>query len=380
MKTSAAILAIGSELTSAQIQNTNTFHLTKKLKGLGVVVETHLTIPDDRERIQKSLADLAMNHQLILVTGGLGPTSDDFTRDEISNWSKCPLVFDEGSWTWVQTRLIERGVPVREAHKQQCYYPQGSQIWKNQRGTAHGFSLEVQGSLICALPGPPGEIDSIWDPHLRSYIEVYTEKWPRFLTKSWDTLGLGESEVAHLAESATEGVAQIERGYRVHYPYVEFKITYSAKDHAQLHKVFTKVDTALESVTVARDGTDMAEHLAMELKALQIPICIYDTCSGVFLLHRLYSHLKPLTAKALLSYIAGTSDGCLYSQYSKGLILELHPKMDGGAVCKIRKANKIYTIYLDHPFQKILMHERGVQYITEMAMAFWLKQLSKFKK
>jgi molybdenum cofactor synthesis domain-containing protein len=152
----ASILAIGTELTTGQIVNQNAANLSTKLKALGVIVTTHLTVPDDRQIILKSLKFLETasdteensNHDIIFVTGGLGPTSDDFTRDLIAEWSGLPMKFDETSWIHIQERLKSRGFVVHERQKQQCYFPEKSEILFNSEGTANGFKLFVNKKTI----------------------------------------------------------------------------------------------------------------------------------------------------------------------------------------------------------------------------------------
>ena len=132
----ASILSIGTELTTGQILNKNSTWLSQKLQPFGIKVAMHLTIPDDRPLILQSLNYLSSNSELIFITGGLGPTSDDFTRDLISEWSQKKMIFDQVSWLQIQERLSSRGFVVRDIQKQQCYFPDGAKILINSAGVS----------------------------------------------------------------------------------------------------------------------------------------------------------------------------------------------------------------------------------------------------
>ena len=140
----ASILAIGTEITTGQIVNKNASTLSAKLKTFGVDVTFHLTVPDNRQLIMDALHFAENQSELLFVTGGLGPTSDDFTRDLISQWSGLKMLFNEGSWNHVQSRLFSRGFSVREMQRQQCYFPETSQILTNASGTANAFCFSLQ--------------------------------------------------------------------------------------------------------------------------------------------------------------------------------------------------------------------------------------------
>ena len=120
MKTS--ILAVGTELTTGQIVNRNAAWISNQLKNIGLLTAVHITVADDRKSITEALQFCAEHSELIFVTGGLGPTSDDFTRELITEWTNLPLEFDEESWKKVKERLSTRGFPVQNFQKKQCYF------------------------------------------------------------------------------------------------------------------------------------------------------------------------------------------------------------------------------------------------------------------
>lgn len=138
----ASLIAVGTELTTGQIFNKNGSWLSQRLKNLGVEVTCHLVVPDDKAEMLRAM-DFCSNSDLVFVTGGLGPTSDDFTRDVIAEKAKAKLIFDESSWKHVTDRLTSRGYTVKEIQRQQCFFPEGSTILQNSQGTANGFLLKL---------------------------------------------------------------------------------------------------------------------------------------------------------------------------------------------------------------------------------------------
>ena len=293
----ASILAVGTEITTGQIINQNASWISQKLIPLGLKIPFHLTVPDDRTLILKALDFLAKDSEWLFVTGGLGPTSDDFTRDLISQWSGQDLKFHEPSWEYVQRRLSSRGYPVRESQKQQCFFPEGSLVLENANGTANGFYLKVEtptNSLhVFVLPGPPKEIEGLWNDRLLEIISPLAENLIKTITKSWDTLGVGESEVAHIVEGFAQKFPhkdKLEIGYRVHLPYVEVKISYTANNGLLVNPLVQDIDRALAHITVAKDFVDLAQITSQLLK--DIDFTFYDYITGGLLHRRLQPFLK----------------------------------------------------------------------------------------
>jgi nicotinamide-nucleotide amidase len=244
----ASIIGIGTEITSGQILNSNGQWISKKMTALGVEVITHVAIPDDRKIILDTLDFCKEKSEIIFVTGGLGPTTDDLTRDVIAEWSQKKLMFDQKSLEKIEARFKARGVPFREFQKQQCYYPEGSHILENALGTANAFHLTAYNKKIFVLPGPPKEIDGLWNDHLEKIFSEITKDLDRLITKSWKCVGFGESEVSHRVEIALKG-CNLTKGYRVHAPFVEVKLTYYKSKEKEALPWIQKVEEAIGDIT-----------------------------------------------------------------------------------------------------------------------------------
>lgn len=314
----ASILAIGTELTSGQINNSNGQWISKMLKQHGIVTGAHLVVPDEPEIIQNALKFSQELGTVLFVTGGLGPTSDDLTREMIAQWSGQKLVYDEASWRSITERLSPRGIPVKEIQRQQCFFPEGASILQNRMGTANGFCLNVGKQTVFVLPGPPGEIAAVWEDHINSWLVENTKNLDATLTWSWDCLGVPESEVARRAEAALLG-CHLEKAYRVHLPYVEFKLSFLKSELAVATTYANQLDKAFLDLKVTRDQQDVAKKLCQLLEPYPA-VKIIDRLSNGFLLHRIYPFAKSLFKKNSLEILQKPK-----SENTESLVLELSP-------------------------------------------------------
>lgn len=274
MAYSSSVLAIGSELLSGQILNRNAQWLSQKLLQLGFTIKQHLTVDDEHQAIIQGIEKLSLDADHIFVTGGLGPTTDDLTRDAVAYWVKKELVYDPSSWTHIEEMFakFQRAVPA--TNKQQCYFPEGAEILRNRAGTANGFHVRHLNKNIWVLPGPPREVEAVWDDHIFQSLQSLVPEHARFKTKMWRTIGLGESHIAEKLNPLVMGVP-VTVAYRAHAPYVETKITCAAADLVLHQQLLDKVEQTLKAWIFEVDGEDTASALGRELNRFS-SIDIYD--------------------------------------------------------------------------------------------------------
>lgn len=364
-----SVLGIGTELTTGQILNQNGTWISQRFKALGIPTSLHLVVPDEIGPILKALHFCAENSDLLFVTGGLGPTSDDMTRSLISQWTGRKLLWDEASWKHIEARLSSRGIPVNESQKQQCYFPEGSKVLFNHKGTANAFHMAHLGKEIFVLPGPPLEVESIWNDHLAQSMKEKAKAHDALIIRSWETIGMGESQVADLTEAALKG-CPFEKGYRVHAPYVEVKLTYPQSRSLEAEKWVQKINDSLAGVIVLRDEEQVAEKLAHKLEAYE-KILICDEIPGSFLLQKLFPFLKNLLMQKKFHF-----QTTLPSRLDPNT-LYLHLREDGvnrGCAELHRKGQSQSQVFLS-PYQSVELKEREKQFYSEMAQIFWLKEL-----
>ena len=276
----AGVLTIGTEITCGEVVNTNAAWVSLRLEELaGTRVFTHLSVRDQADEILAALAGLGGLDPLI-VTGGLGPTSDDLTRACVARFFGRELEFDEGVWRDLQELHRGRGLPVREAHKHQCWFASGSKRLKNPAGSALGFYLREGGRDVFVLPGPPRELEAMWRaevaPRLARAPSAEKRRWVR-----WTCLGAPESEVAEAVEPVLLGRAA-EVGYRAQVPYVKVKVFVDPVADAAL---IAGLETALAPWIVARGEEDLAVRLLGAWPAADLTLT--DPVTGVTLARRL---------------------------------------------------------------------------------------------
>ena len=239
------ILAIGTEITDGQINNTNASWISTHLKKHGIETLLHISAPDKEELILSQLQNLERFCSLIFITGGLGPTSDDLTRKTLSTWLQSPLKWDESSWVKIQNKLQKRGTQIRPEHRHQAHFPEGAQILSNSAGTADGFSCQKGDCSLWVFPGPPREIKAIWQDHLEDHFAELIPEKDKKITKIWRTTGAPESEISAIAEDYLSPL-NVEIGYRASPPYVEVKAAYYAKEEDLLMESFDQLTLALK--------------------------------------------------------------------------------------------------------------------------------------
>lgn len=365
-----AIIGIGTELTTGQIINKNAAWISQNLKDLGVPTSCHLVVPDDRPLILDALRFCANRCDTLFVTGGLGPTTDDFTREVIAEWLQKPLEFDSASWDHVYQRLSSRGLKIRESQRQQCLFPQGATILTNPEGTANAFQMKFNDKDLFVLPGPPSEIAAIWKSSLGPFLREKTKGIDRLVTYSWDTMGLGESDVAHITEECLKG-HDLEKGYRVHLPYVEVKVSFLESQSALFAPALRTLDEALKNITVARNGEEVPQLLAQNLAGVR-KLHVVDELTGSVLLNRFLPFLR--------SYMGSNSWGFSSEDSSVAtdpLCLKLVLKAwdSSSAIAEIHYKGASFKTLLEAPFFISKMSDRKALYFGERALFFWRQKL-----
>lgn len=161
----AEIIAVGSELLTPQKVDTNSLYLTDQLNALGVEVVRKTVVGDDRQRLMDSILGAMARSQIIVLTGGLGPTEDDLTRDAVASAVGRPLVFRQEICDLIEERFRRFGRKMVETNKRQAYVVEDAAVLANDRGTAPGQWVEREGVVLILLPGPPNELKAMFENH-----------------------------------------------------------------------------------------------------------------------------------------------------------------------------------------------------------------------
>lgn len=194
----AAILSIGDELVLGQTLNSNSRGLAQRLASMGIVTREHVTVPDDAPRHAAALRRLAESNDLVISTGGLGPTEDDLTRQVMSDVLASALVEDAESLEQIKAWYASRGRVMPDINRVQAKRPQSAAAIANPHGTAPGIraliSLPSHACDVFCLPGPPGEMFPMFETSVVPALRPPAGR--RVLTRVVPCFGIGESEVA----------------------------------------------------------------------------------------------------------------------------------------------------------------------------------------
>ena len=186
------LVSVGTELLLGDIVNTNTAYLSKELAALGFGVFRQTTVGDNRERLIKTLDSAFLENDTVIITGGLGPTDDDITKECAAEYFGREFYFHEYSWVKILERLTRSGRNIiTENNKKQAMIPEGAIVLENYCGTAPGIIIEENNKRIILLPGPPREMRDMFEKSVKPYLEKFSSK--QFISKYVRFYGIGES-------------------------------------------------------------------------------------------------------------------------------------------------------------------------------------------
>lgn len=261
----AEILTIGTEILLGEIQDTNTAYLARVLKDLGVDLYRTQTVGDNPARISAIIQDIFARADLLITTGGLGPTIDDPTRQAVADAFKVPLVFNEECWQDIQTYFLSINRDIPENNKRQAYLPQGSTPIHNPVGTAPGFILSTRDKMLISVPGVPKEMEILVH---QSVIPAIQERWQlhsTILTRVLHVAGIGEANLDNLVEDY-EKLANPTVGLLAKNGIVDIRIAAKAVNQLEAGCMIEKISTELVSILgdhyFGMDSTSLPDSIA----------------------------------------------------------------------------------------------------------------------
>ena len=201
---SAEIITIGTELLLGEIVNTNTQVIALALRKIGVDVYRTATIGDNPDRIAQIILESISRADIVVMTGGLGPTVDDPTRQAIAQAFGLELEFYPEFWEEIVQRFSKYGIEPPDNNKQQAYLPEGGEALPNPRGTAPGIYLEIQDDSIFSLPGVPVEMEGMLNEQVIPRIIAKYSLTGVILTRNIRVEGIGESRIDVLIRDLEE--------------------------------------------------------------------------------------------------------------------------------------------------------------------------------
>lgn len=278
----AAILSIGNELLRGDIVDTNAACLARSLSDLGFEVVGSRTVPDDLEQATEAVSDALRRAVVTVTTGGLGPTQDDLTRDAIAAALGEEIFTDDDLISEIEQRFASLRRPMPASNLRQAGRIPSAVALPNPHGTAPGWLAEKGGRLIAALPGPPREMEPMWQSHVLPRLERLLPG--ATVMRGLMTFGLGESSVEERIEHVIGRSNDVRVATYVKAAGVEVHIAAHAKDRGEANRLLGEVEAelrkALGAAVFGRDGDTLAEAVGRLMEPQGLTLGVMESCTG----------------------------------------------------------------------------------------------------
>lgn len=288
----AEILNIGDELLIGQIVNTNAVWIAQQFNLLGIPVARMSTVGDTREAILSAVHTALAEHDIVVMTGGLGPTKDDITKATLCEYFDSPLRFDDEVYQMLDGFFRSRGRVLSEVNKTQCYVPEKCTVLMNHWGTAPGMLFEQDGKLLVSLPGVPNEMK-----HLISerFLPILKQKFklPPLVHRSYNTEGIPESELmVTIGEWENQLPASIKLAYLPSAGQVKLRMSSLNEDgmaDSLMDAEEAKLKTLIGHEIFSMDETSLEMVIKDLLLERNQSITTAESCTGGYIAHKLTS-------------------------------------------------------------------------------------------
>ncbi len=278
----AEILCVGTELLIGDIVNTNASYISKALSYHGINVLYHSVCGDNAVRLEQTLHLALLRSDIVVTTGGLGPTYDDITKSICASAFDLPLVMDENVKNELFEYFKKSNRTMTENNLSQALVPKGAKVFSNAHGTAPGICIEKDGKIIIMLPGPPREMIPMMDNAVLPYLSKYTKT--KLFSSNVNVFGMGESSVdqkLHALMSCSENPTVA--------PYVadgevRLRVTANAenKDSAQklIAPVIQQIKDQIGEFVYGVDSQGLEYELVRALKEKKLTVATAESCTG----------------------------------------------------------------------------------------------------
>jgi nicotinamide-nucleotide amidase len=292
-KITASIITIGDELLIGQVADTNSAWLAQAINGIGVWVHRRVAVGDDWDEIWKALDDESNRSDIILITGGLGPTADDITKPLLCKYFDGKMIWDQATLehiTYIFETLLKR--PLIERNLRQAQIPDTCTLLKNERGTAPGMLFEKNGKLFISMPGVPHEMKGIMQDHVLELLQNRFQL-PYIGHRTLLTFGIGESFLAEKLKDFENGLpSPIKFAYLPNYGMVRLRLTSIGKQiivEKELDKQFSRLKELVKENLIADEDMPMHIIVANLLKQKHKTLAIAESCTGGHIAQQLTS-------------------------------------------------------------------------------------------
>ncbi len=325
----AEILTVGTELLLGDILNTNAQYLATELARLGIPVHYQSTVGDNPERLRRTLAQALERSDIILTSGGLGPTKDDLTNETVCALLEQPLELHEPSLEWMRGYFARTGRTMSSNNEKQAMLPAGCTVFANAVGTAPGCAFSKDGKHILMLPGPPRELIPMFETGAKTYLQQFTQG--TIVSRNLRVFGIGESTlesyVNDLVDLANPSCALYAKEGEV-----LIRVTAMAPDEEQaerlLEPLLGQLRERLGAYIYGEEADSLEQVVVGQLRRHGKTIATAESCTGGLVAEKI---TRVPGASEVFSYGV-----CTYANETKTRALGVSARLlaEQGAVCE----------------------------------------------
>lgn len=288
---SAEIVSVGTELLMGNIVNTNAQYISQRLADLGIDCYIQTTVGDNHDRLVEAVHNSLRRADIVILTGGLGPTADDLTKETVADAFGKKLVLDEASLEYIKHRFAKMGHIMTPNNIKQAYFPEGCIILPNPNGTAPGCIVESDAKAAILMPGPPKEMEPMFEQSVLPYLE----KRSGFMLKSkmLRIFGKGESSVEYelrdiMAEQTNPTIAPYALNGEMK---LRITVRCRADDDADaiMQPMIEQVRKRIGEYIYSYDGLELHEEIARLFSVNKMTLAVAESCTGGMLSSKLVS-------------------------------------------------------------------------------------------
>ncbi len=286
-----AIIAVGTELLFGQTVNTNAVYLSRELNLMGFDVMYHHTVGDNPARLVEMLDVAYKDCDMVITTGGLGPTQDDLTKEILNDYFGDELVLHEPSMESMKERFEKLGRKMTDNNIKQAYMPSRSHVFRNDQGTAPGCALEKDGKYAICLPGPPREMTAMFESYVRPYLDGKTDG--SMCYRLIRTFGIGESDLEtrlmDIIDGQTDPTLATYAKEGECYLRIASKRADAAEAESAVEGMLADVKERIGEFIYDCDNRDLWDVVGEKLMAKNITISSAESCTGGMFAEKLTS-------------------------------------------------------------------------------------------
>ena len=287
----AELISVGTELLMGQILNTDAQYLSRQMQALGIDVYHQSVVGDNMDRLCEAIATAMGRSDVLRLSGGLGPTEDDLTKEAVAKHLGLEMILDQPTVEWLNGYFAKTGKTITPNNYRQCMFPQGAKILPNTCGTAPGCVCETGNQAIVVLPGPPHELKAMFELEVMPYLSAKTNK--KLYSKMLRIFGMGESTVEYELREIIDAQTNPTLATYATISETALRVTAACETieegKALVEETVEKIVNILGDVVYSTDDEELVNVVVGMLKEREATLSVAESVTGGMLASRLVS-------------------------------------------------------------------------------------------